>query len=140
MASHQRQLALFSFATLIGSIIGYFTGVASDRIVILLASRNKGVEEPEVRLWTLTASFLYAAVGYMFYGWGAQTQASWVAVSIGVGALMAQQVSACTIATPYAMESFPGLAGELVVILAMCSSMVNFAISYSVQPFIDATE
>ncbi|KAK6603112.1 hypothetical protein H4I96_05880 [Botrytis cinerea] len=127
MASHQRQLALFSFATLIGSIIGYFTGVASDHIVILLASRNKVVEEPEVRLWTLTASFLYAAVGYMLYGWGAQTQASW-------------QVSACTIATPYAMESFPGLAGELVVILAMCSSMVNFAISYSVQPFIDATE
>ncbi|TGO14073.1 hypothetical protein BTUL_0059g00610 [Botrytis tulipae] len=112
------------FATLIGSTIGYFTGVLSDHIVVFLARRNKGVKEPEMRLWTLTASF---------------TQASWVAVSIGLGALNAQQVSACTIATAYAMECFPGLAGELVVILAMCSSMVNFAISYSVQPFINAT-
>lgn len=140
MPSHQRPLALFAFATLIGSIIGYFTGVASDHIVVLLARRKRGVKEPEMRLWTLTASFLYAAVGYMLYVCGVQTQASWVAASIGLGALIAQQVSACTIATAYAMERFPGLAGELVVILAMCSSMLNFAISYSVQPFFDATE
>ncbi|THV49568.1 hypothetical protein BGAL_0188g00020 [Botrytis galanthina] len=116
------------FVTPIGSTIGYFTGVLSDHIVVFLARLNKGIKEPEMRLWTLTASFVYAAVGYMLYGWGAQTQASWVAVSIGLGALIAQQVGACTIATAYAMECFPGLAGELVVVLAMCSSMVNFAI------------
>lgn len=92
-----------------------------------------------MRLWTLGASFVYASLGYMLYGWGAQTKANWIAVAIGLGAMIAQQVSACTIATAYAMECFPGLAGELVVILAMCSSMINFAISYSVQPFINAT-
>lgn len=31
------------------------------------------------------------------------------------------------------------ISGELVVVLAICSSLINFAISYSVQPFIDAT-
>lgn len=36
------------------------------------------------------------------------------------------------------MESFPGLAGELVVVLALCSSLVNFALSYAVQPFVDS--
>lgn len=30
------------------------------------------------------------------------------------------------------------IAGELVVVLAICSSCINFAISYSVQPFVDA--
>lgn len=127
------------FVTPIGSTIGYFTVVLSDHIVVFFGRLNKGIKEPEMRLWTLTASFVHAAVGYMLYGWGAQTQASWVAVSIGLGALIAQQVGACTIATAYAMECFPGLAGELVVVLAMCSSMVNFAISYSLQPFTSAT-
>ncbi|PQE09851.1 MFS transporter protein [Rutstroemia sp. NJR-2017a BBW] len=131
-------VGLICFATLIGSTIGYFTGVASDHIVLFLTRRNKGVKEPEMRLWTLAASFVYAALGYMLYGWGAQTKASWVVVAIGLGAMIAQQVSACTVATAYAMECFPGLGGELVVILAMCSSMINFAISYSVQPFINA--
>lgn len=32
------------------------------------------------------------------------------------------------------------ISGELVVVLAMCSLLVNFAISYSVQPFINAAE
>ena len=36
------------------------------------------------------------------------------------------------------MECFPGIGGEMVVILALCSSIINFAFSYSVQPFINA--
>ncbi|KAF7895623.1 uncharacterized protein EAF01_009585 [Botrytis porri] len=64
---------LLCFATLIKSTIGLLTGVLSDHIVIFLARRNKGVKEPEMRLWTLTASFVYAAVGYLLYGWVAQT-------------------------------------------------------------------
>jgi hypothetical protein len=36
------------------------------------------------------------------------------------------------------MECFPGIGGEIVVILAICSSFINFAISESTQPFLDA--
>jgi hypothetical protein len=54
--------------------------------------------------------------------------------------MIAHQVRACSIATAYAMECFPGVSGEMVVILAMCSSLINFAFSYSVQPFINAAE
>jgi hypothetical protein len=32
------------------------------------------------------------------------------------------------------------ISSELVVVLAICSSLINFAISYSVQPFIEATD
>ncbi|KAG5764757.1 hypothetical protein H9Q72_007173 [Fusarium xylarioides] len=81
--------------------------------------------------------FVFAAVEYMLYGWGAQTEAHWVTIAIGIDAMISHQVGACTIATAYAMDCFPGISGELVVVLAMCSSMVNFAISYSVQLFIE---
>ncbi|KAK9769611.1 putative Major facilitator superfamily domain-containing protein [Seiridium cardinale] len=129
---------LVFFAALIGSIVGWATGVLSDQVVIYLARRNGGVKEPEMRLWTLIPCFVYAAVGYMLYGWGAQTEIPWIGIAIGISAMIAHQVGACAIATAYAMECFPGISGELVVVLAMCSSMVNFAISYSVQPFVDA--
>jgi hypothetical protein len=78
-------------------------------LVISLARRNGGLKEPEMRLWMLVASFIYAAAGYMLYGWGAQTQISWAGIAIGLGAMIAHQVSACTIATAYAMECFPGV-------------------------------
>lgn len=113
--------------------------MSSDYVVLFFTRHTKGIEEPEMCLWTLTASFAYDALGYMLYGWGAQTQAKWLVIAVGLGAMIAQQVSACTIATAYTMERFSGVAGELVIILAMCSSMINFAISYSVQPFVNTT-
>ncbi|KAJ9143293.1 MFS general substrate transporter [Pleurostoma richardsiae] len=129
---------LVFFAALIGNCIGWATGVMGDQVVIYLARRNGGVKEPEMRLWMLIPCSVYAALGYMLYGWGAQSGAHWISIAIGVGAMISHQVGACSIATAYAMECFPGISGELVVVLAMCSSFVNFAISYSVQPFIDA--
>jgi hypothetical protein len=90
-----------------------------------------------MRLWTLGFCMIYALLGYFLYGWGAQTGAHWMTIAFGVGCMIAHQVSACSIAA-YAMECFPGVSGEMVVILAICSSLINFAFSYSVQPFINA--
>ncbi|KAF5550684.1 major facilitator superfamily transporter [Fusarium mexicanum] len=129
---------LVLFAALVGDILGWGIGVLSGQVVIALARRNGGVKEPEMRLYMLVPCFVFAAVGYMIYGWGAQTEAHWITITIGIGAMISHQVGACTIATASAMDCFPRVSGELVVVLAMCSSMVNFAISYSVPPFIEA--
>lgn len=91
-----------------------------------------------MRLWTLCISFVYAAVGYFLYGWGAQYGMHWITIAFGIGCMISHQVSACSIATAYAMDCFPGITGELVVVLAICSSCINFAISESTQPFINA--
>ncbi|UNI23900.1 hypothetical protein JDV02_009692 [Purpureocillium takamizusanense] len=129
---------LVFFAALVGNIVGWAMAVTGDHVVIALSQRNGGVKEPEMRLYMLAPCFLLAATGYMMYGWGAQREAHWVTIAIGIGAMISHQVGACTIATAYAMDCFPGISGELVVVLAMCSSAVNSAISYSVQPFIEA--
>lgn len=84
-------------------------GMLSDQLVIYLARRNGGVKEPEMRLYMLIPSFVLAAAGYMLYGWGAQSELSWIVIAIGLGAMIAQQVSACSIATAYAMDCFPGV-------------------------------
>ncbi|KAI9835897.1 MAG: hypothetical protein M1819_001795 [Sarea resinae] len=128
---------LVFLAALVGSIVGWTTGVLSDQIVIWLARRNRGIKEPEMRLWALIIPFVYAAVGYMLYGWGAEKGLHWMTIAFGIGCMIAHQVSATSIATAYAMECFQGISGELVVVLALCSSCINFAISYSVQPFIN---
>jgi hypothetical protein len=65
-----------------------------DKIVIYLARRNDGVKEPEMRLWALTPCFIYSAVGYELYGWGAQEGAHWMTITVGIGAMIAQQVAA----------------------------------------------
>ncbi|KAF2146157.1 uncharacterized protein K452DRAFT_106756 [Aplosporella prunicola CBS 121167] len=128
---------LIFLAALVGNFIGWATGLLSDKIVLACARRNGGVKEPEMRLWTLGLSFVYAGVGYFLYGWGAQRGAHWMAVAVGVAGMIAHQVSACGVAMAYAVDCFGGISGELVTVLAICSSCINFAISYSVQPLIN---
>lgn len=107
---------LIFLAALVGNVVGWAVGVASDLVVIRLARRNGGVKEPEMRLWALCASFVFAAVGYQAYGWGAEEGLHWISIAIGVGCMIAHQVSACSIATAYAMECFPGVSTCLFLI------------------------
>jgi hypothetical protein len=62
-----------------------------------------------MRLWTLSFSFIYGAVGYFMYGWASNAGESWALIAVGLGGMIAQQVSATSIATTYAMECFEGV-------------------------------
>ncbi|KAJ5153092.1 uncharacterized protein N7482_009570 [Penicillium canariense] len=130
---------LLFLAALIGNFLGMGVGSLSDWIVLILARRNKGYKEPEMRIWTYIFPLCFGAVGYFTYGWAATNGDNWISIAVALCCLIAQQVSVTSLATAYAMECFDGISGELVVVLAICSSLINFAISYSVQPFIDAT-
>ncbi|KAJ5820061.1 hypothetical protein N7474_005652 [Penicillium riverlandense] len=132
---------LIFLAALVGNFLGSRMGVGSlsDWVVLVLARRNKGYKEPEMRLWVYIFPFIFGAVGYFTYGWAATYGDHWMAIAVALCCMIAQQVSITSLATAYAMECFDGISGELVVVLAICSSLINFAISFSVQPFIDST-
>ncbi len=85
------------------------TGALGDIVVLRLARRNAGYKEPEMRLWILSLAFVYGAVGYFMYGWAASYGKSWVLIAVGLGGMIAQQVSAASVATAYAMECFEGV-------------------------------
>lgn len=82
------------------------TGSLSDWLVLFLARRNKGYKEPEMRLWALSLPLVLAGLGYFIYGWGATAGSHWITIAIGLCCMIAQQVSATSIATAYAMECF----------------------------------
>lgn len=81
-------------------------GSLSDWLVLFLARRNKGYKEPEMRLWAYIFPLIFAALGYFIYGWGATAGAHWMTIAVGLCCMIAQQVSATSIATAYAMECF----------------------------------
>jgi hypothetical protein len=65
-----------------------------------------------MRLWTLCICFVYATIGYFLYGWGAQHELHWITIAIGICCVIAHQVSVCSVATAYAMDSFPGVSSR----------------------------
>ncbi len=100
------------------------TGSLGDQVVIYMARRNHGYKEPEMRLWTLVLTFLYGGVGYFAYGWSAKNGSSWVGIAVGLAAMIAQQVSATSIATTYAMECFEGVS-----LVAFSPKSISFVLS-----------
>lgn len=133
------QAGLICFGAFVGNIVGYLTSYLSDHVVLFVARRNNGIKEPEARLYVIIIPFIYAASGYMMYGWGSQKEDPWPVIAVGLALLIAHQVSISGIATAYAMECFQGIGGEITVVLAICSSLINFAFSYSIQPFVDTS-
>ncbi|GKZ42308.1 hypothetical protein AbraIFM66951_001389 [Aspergillus brasiliensis] len=97
---------LIFLAALVGNFLGMGIGSLSDWVVVFLARRNKGYKEPEMRLWTYSIPLVLAAVGYFVYGWGATEGLHWMSIAVGLCCMIAQQVSATSIATAYAMECF----------------------------------
>lgn len=90
-------------------------GYMSDWVVLILARRNRGYKEPEMRLWISILPFIFAAVGYFLYGWCATAGAHWITLAIGLCCMIAQQVSATSLATAYAMECFDGVSEAILV-------------------------
>lgn len=99
-------------------------GSLSDWLVLVLARRNKGYKEPEMRIWAYIFPFIFGAVGYFTYGWAATNGEHWIAVAVALCCLIAQQVSITSLATTYAMECFDGVSGYL--ISGLCPSLIIF--------------
>lgn len=84
-------------------------GWLSDWVVLILARRNNGYKEPEMRLWAYLFPFIFGAIGYFTYGWAATNGDHWIAIAVALCCLIAQQVSLTSMATAYAMECFDGV-------------------------------
>lgn len=74
-----------NIAAFVGGIFGMlWGGPLSDWWVVRQARRNKGIMEPESRLWLLIVPGLINCAGLLMYGLGAYRGLHWM-VSAGVG-------------------------------------------------------
>lgn len=124
----------------IGPIIGaafgsFWSGVVADRLTIWLARRNKGVREPEQRLWPLSLSALLSCVGLIVWGVGAQHQIHWVGLAFGLGILTFGCVTGGSIALSYNIDCFKDISGQSTTSVILIRNTLGFAVSYGITPW-----
>lgn len=79
-------VGLISLPPLIGNIIGTaLSAPFSDRIIIYLARRNRGVYEPEMRLWLLLLFAPIFPAALLITGYALGKGMSWPIVAVGLG-------------------------------------------------------
>ncbi|KAI0155465.1 major facilitator superfamily protein [Pestalotiopsis sp. NC0098] len=124
----------------VGPIVGaavacVWSGVVADRFTIYLAKKNKGIREPEHRLWPLAISSVLSCVGLIIWGVGAYYDIQWVGLAFGLGILTFACVTGGSIALSYNVDCFKDISGHSTTSIIVIRNTMGFAISYGITPW-----
>ncbi|KFG84180.1 Major Facilitator Superfamily protein [Metarhizium anisopliae] len=129
-------VGLIYVGPIIGAALGsLWSGIIADRLTLTLARRNKGVREPEQRLWPLALSAVLSCVGLIIWGVGAQHNVHWAGLAIGLGILTFSCVTGGSIALSYNVDCFKDISGESTTSVIIIRNTLGFAISYGITPW-----
>ncbi|KAF3491934.1 MFS transporter [Arthroderma uncinatum] len=124
-----------NFAAFIGGVIGMFWGgFVSDWCILYFSRRNKGILEPEFRLWTMMVHAFINTDGLLMYGLGALHGVIWVLpagfgmvfIAFGIG-------SGAAIAITYAVDCYPKIASESLVFMLFLRNLIGTGFVFAVQ-------
>ena len=107
-----------------------YSGRISDRLVLKLARRNKGIMEPEQRLWLFGLSTLLIPSGLILYGVGAAHGIHWFGVVFAMGVIGFTNTLGVVISISYCIDSYRELGGEAIVTVILIRNTMSFAIGY----------
>ena len=129
-----------------------YTGYVGDRIVLMMARRNKGVLEPEHRLWLFLPSLLLIPFGLILWGVGAAHAVQWFGCVFAMGTCTGERdaswrVGKCAdhhelssgiialtntiglqLSVSYCIDSYRDLAGEAMMTVILVRNTMSFAI------------
>lgn len=128
-----------NFASLIGCFFGMFWGGSlSDKFVAWKARRNNGVLEPEFRLWFLLLPAVVNSAGILLYGLGMNSGLSWIGpAGFGMGFLGFGMGSGGAIVLTYALDCYPELQSESMVMILFLRNMIGMGFTFAIQPWLD---
>jgi hypothetical protein len=122
---------------LIGVAVGsFYSGVIGDKVVLWLARRNKGVLEPEHRLWLFTLSLILIPGSLILWGVGAAHHVHWFGLVFAMGVIAASNSIGIQLSVSYCIDSYKDLSGEAMVTVIIVRNTMSFAIGYGVTPWV----
>ncbi|EGX88308.1 MFS transporter [Cordyceps militaris CM01] len=131
-------VGLSYLSCLVGVVLGAtYTGLFSDWFVIRMARRNRGVYEPEQRLWLFTASAILTPVGLILWGVGAAHGIHWFGLIVAMAILSFCSCVGITLSIAYLVDSFREISGDALVTMILVRNTMSFAISYAITPWLD---
>jgi MFS family permease len=121
------QVGLMSLPPLIGNIIGTLVGAPiTDRLILYLARKNKGIYEPEMRLWLLLVFAPLFPAGLILFGYALGLGMSWPVVAVGSGLMGLAMTPIASVALSYLTDAYTDVRSFFLMIARIqFSNVVN---------------
>ncbi|KZZ92297.1 Major facilitator superfamily domain, general substrate transporter [Ascosphaera apis ARSEF 7405] len=121
---------------LLGSAFGtLISGILGDKFTIWMARRNKGIREPEQRLWLQLLAAPLIAAGLILWGVGAGRGIHWVGLAFGLLLMQLGCAMSSSISLSYSIDCFREISGETVAGVTVIRNSIGFGISYATTPW-----
>jgi len=109
-------IGLMNLPPFIGGVLGsLFGGLLNDWLAIHLARRNKGIFEPEMRLWVAIPAVFILPAGILLFGLSTAYGHPWIVACIGSGLFGFAMIVLWDAALTYAMDCYVEIIGDAMV-------------------------
>ncbi|RDW56396.1 hypothetical protein BP5796_13218 [Coleophoma crateriformis] len=123
----------------IGSLIGsIYGGPLSDWSILVLAKRNRGIYEPEMRLYLSLFPVLVGPAGVWLYGYSALEGMHWIVPCVGLAMNSFSVVAISDTTLTYLVDSYPEILGDLLVALAFVRNGLSAVAAFCFGPWVAA--
>ncbi|KAL1892618.1 hypothetical protein Sste5346_006903 [Sporothrix stenoceras] len=131
-------VGLSYIAELLGTYLsGFVAGRLADRITIALAKRNRGVMEPEFRLWLFALLAVLAPLGLFLYGIGFAHSLSYWSMLFGMVMIGFVGPACGSLVVSYIVDCYREISGEALITVILIRNTMNFGFNYGVTPWVD---
>ncbi|KAF1808142.1 MFS general substrate transporter [Eremomyces bilateralis CBS 781.70] len=136
----QSSLGFVTISLFVGSIFSFaICGIGGDWLAGRLTKRNNGLREPEHQLINLVLPIIATIVGNVWFGDIGEhpEKYHWIWFFVSNAILGFGFISINSVASVYAIECYPNMAGSLLVVVSALRNIISFGISFGVYGFID---
>ncbi|KNG80799.1 hypothetical protein ANOM_010313 [Aspergillus nomiae NRRL 13137] len=131
------QIGLMGLPPFIGtSIAVLISGRLSDSLVLYLAKRNRGVFEPEMRLWIAVAFIPFVPAGLFMFGIGLNNGSPWPLVAVGLGIAIFGTIPANSVALTYLTDAYTDVIADSLVGVTFIRNLISTIFVFALTPWI----
>ncbi|KAL3449897.1 major facilitator superfamily domain-containing protein [Aspergillus insuetus] len=130
------QIGLMNLPQFIGVSIGsLIVGPLSDRFILYSARRNKGIYEPEARLWLLLPFIPFVLGGALLYGIGLQKGLAWPVIAVAIGLCSFGIAPINIVLLTYISDAYNDIIGDAMVGVTFIRNCVSTAFIFALDPW-----
>ncbi|KAK2021204.1 MFS general substrate transporter [Colletotrichum zoysiae] len=130
-----KSIGLINIGAIIGSILGSaYAVIIGDRVVLMLARRNKGIHKPEHRIIVLIPVAILGFAMVLFYAFTAQGASTWWGLVLSFTFYNTAWVAVIVITTTFASEVWPKHPGPALVMVVGSKNIISFGLTFGFTP------
>ncbi|CAL5871014.1 uncharacterized protein PFLUO_LOCUS5256 [Penicillium psychrofluorescens] len=131
------EIGLMGLPPFIGTALAaVICGPLSDYLIIFLSKRNKGVYEPEMRLWVILMFAPFVPAGLLMFGIGLNNGQPWPMLAVGLGLVGFGTTPACSISLTYLTDAYTAIIADSMVGVTFIRNSISTIFVFALTPWI----